>query len=86
MEEQEKKPIEKDKEGFYFHFENVFKSAFTTLFGCGVMSLSIYAGWIQKVEWWQAAIGVAAGFSLLFMKDDIKVYISTFVKKKIDKP
>lgn len=81
MEEEKKE----SKEMVYFHVENVFKNLFTTLFGCGVMCLSIYAGWIEKVEWWQASLGCGAGFAFLFMKDDIKVYISKFVGKKIDK-
>ncbi len=69
--------------------ENVIKGWFTTLIGCGVMCLSIYEWWMtpdgSPVDWVDVSVPFIAGFCLLYMKDQISVWISDFFKAVISK-
>ena len=68
--------------------ENIVKGWFTSLLGAALMILSI-------VEWWSKeeaqmtdynVIGpFVGGFALLWMRDNISQWISTFIQAAIDK-
>ena len=76
-----------------FHVENVAKNIWTTLIGCIFMAVSGFAfmaPWfvvlpVQPPPSWQLICVFVVGFALLFMRDNLKSYIDSWAKKKIEK-
>jgi hypothetical protein len=65
--------------------ENFIKGPLTTLLGLGLIVVAVVARlteYLKDINAWEALGLAAAGFGLMFMRDEIPGFIRNFINKK----
>lgn len=63
-------------------FENIFKSIVTTLIGTVIMATACYKWYLSEQINLQLGIALAIGFAMLWMRDSLPGFITTYFNSK----